>query len=105
MKKKILCAVARVKIFIVTRISLNKSFNFFGPMITLLWPHYFQWFTSYLNQVDLRMPHIHVLKKLPYCLMWILSCVEPTNACSKLTIKNQINLLNVFKVKNKYSIT
>ena len=32
-------------------------------------------------------------------------CAQLTNTCPKLTIKNQINLLNVFKVKNKYSMT
>ena len=36
--------------------------------------------------------------------MWILSCAQPTNTCSKLTIKKKINLLNVFKIKSKYSM-
>ena len=36
--------------------------------------------------------------------MWILSCAQLTNTCSKLTIKNLINLLNLFKVKSKYSM-
>ena len=37
--------------------------------------------------------------------MWILSCAQLTNTCSRLTIKNLINLLNLFKVKSKYSTT
>ena len=31
--------------------------------------NYFQWFMDYLKHFDLLMPHVHVLKKLPYCLM------------------------------------
>ena len=29
----------------------------------------FYGFIGYLNHIDLLMPHIHVLKKQPYCLM------------------------------------
>ena len=72
--------------------------------------HYIQWFTGYINHVDLLMSHEHVLKKLPYCLMctyvvlWALSCIKMTNTCWNLTIKKQI-YLHVFKVKNKYNMT
>ena len=69
--------------------------------------HYFQWFMGYLNHVGLLMPHVHVLKKLPHCLMctqvvlWILSCAQLINTCSKLAMKK----LNMFKVKTKYNMT
>ena len=32
--------------------------------------------------------------------MWILSCAQLTNTCSKLATKKKINLLNKFKVKD-----
>ena len=51
--------------------------NFFNQLNLLLlkvqslWScaHYFQWLMGYLNHVHLLLPHVHVLKKLPYCLM------------------------------------
>ena len=47
------------------------STNLLLLKVQLLWlcEHYFQWFIGYLNHVDLFMSHVHVLKKLPYCLM------------------------------------
>ena len=54
--------------------------------------HYFQWFTGYLKHVVLLMSQVHVSKKLSYFLMctlivlWILSCAQLRNACSKLII-------------------
>ena len=73
--------------------------------------HLLNTFNGYLNHDDFFMSHEHVLKKLTYCLiytyvvLWILSCVQLSNTCSKLTLKHYINLLNVFKVKNNYSMT
>ena len=79
----------------------HKSFNHLNLLLIKgqsLWPYayYFQWFTGYLNHVDLLMSHVHVLKKLYYCLMctkvvfWILSRAQLANTCSKLTIKNRL---------------
>ena len=65
---------------------------------------------GYLNHVDLLMSHVHVLMKLPHWLMctyvvlWILSSAQLANTCLKLTRKKLINLLNVFKIKSKYSM-
>ena len=54
--------------------SPHKSFNQLNPLLFKVQPlwrcaHYSQWFTRYLNHIDLLMLHVHVLKKLPYCLM------------------------------------
>ena len=73
--------------------------------------HYIQWFTGYSDHVGSLMSHVHILKKLPYCLMctyvvlWILSCVQLTNTCSMLTLKKKWINMDVFKVENKYSLT
>ena len=39
--------------------------------VTMIISPYFQWFTGYLKHVDLLMSHVHVLKKLPHCLICI----------------------------------
>ena len=48
-----------------------KQFNFllFKFQSLSSCAHYFQWFTDHVNHVDFLMQHVHVLKKLPYCLM------------------------------------
>ena len=51
----------------------HKSFiNFNLILVKAQWlwscAYYFQWFTGYLNHVDLLMSYVHVLKKLPHCL-------------------------------------
>ena len=52
----------------------HKSFNKLNLLLVKaqwLWScaHYFQWFTVYLNHVDLMTPSVHVLKKPPHGLM------------------------------------
>ena len=55
----------------------HKCFNQFNLLLVKLqslWScaHNFQWFTGYLNHDDLLISHVHVLKKLPYCLMCLI---------------------------------
>ena len=55
-------------------LGLHKIFNqlnFLLFKVKSLWScaHYFQWFTDYVNNVDLLMSHVHVLNKLPHCLI------------------------------------
>ena len=55
----------------------HKSFIKLNLLVKAQWQwscaRYFQWFTGYLNHVDLLMSYVHVLKKLPQCLMctWV----------------------------------
>ena len=66
-------------------------------------------YSGYLNHVDLLMPHLHVLKKQPYCLMytwfvlWILSCAQLTNKCSKLTNSFLVNVVALSTAKTTNS--
>ena len=73
--------------------SFNKR-NFLLVKVQSLWSraHYFQWFTGYLNHIDLLMSHVHVLKKLLYRLMFSLSCFVDFVLCP--TNKYMLNVNN-----------